>query len=142
MSFDNLMESFAKQNDLGELDFHDNKYHLVLDGNIEVACFQANGHCYLRGMLAPMPDNINQQEALMTKLLQTSLSLIHSQRVTLCINPETHNFEVYLMRKIQGLDELELSNALVEYINCFEIFKKECELDSIPSASMPIMLMP
>ncbi|MDP0561959.1 MAG: CesT family type III secretion system chaperone [Candidatus Endonucleobacter sp. (ex Gigantidas childressi)] len=129
MSFKNLMHSFARQNNLEELDFRDNKYHLVLDDLVRLTCFQANGECYFHGILAPLPKDPSTREDLLVRLLKTSLALMQSQRVILCIEPDGLNLGLYLTRPLQGLDETMLTTALVEYVNGFEIFKKEVDRD-------------
>ncbi len=142
MSFDNLMQSFASQNDLGELDFRDNKYYLMLDNAIDVACFQANGNCYIHGMLAPLPVDKAGQEDLLIRLLKRNLSLLYNQQVSLCIEPDGKELALYLVRSLQGFDEVELEKALVEYVTSFEFLKEEIDQQGPLPGSAPMMFMP
>ncbi len=142
MSFDLLMESFAQNNDMGELEFKDNKYHLVLDDIVALTAFQAAGNCYLHGILAPLPDQPRDQEQLLIELLKTSLILVNTQRVSLCIEPDNKQLGLYLVRSLQELDAVELERALIEYLNCFEILQEYIEKQQPPRATSPMMLMP
>ncbi|MDP0588353.1 MAG: CesT family type III secretion system chaperone [Candidatus Endonucleobacter bathymodioli] len=140
MSFENLMKSFARQNNLEEIDFRDNKYHLILDGITRVTCFQANGDCYFHGILAPLPEDSSAREDLLVRLLKTNLALMQSQRMSLCIEPDGRNLGLYLTRPLRGLDETMLTSALVEYVNGFEVFKKEVDRDDFQMFSGMMML--
>ena len=142
MKFDDLMAAFARKNDMGELDFRDNKYRLVLDDSVELTCFQANGLCYFHGLLAPLPDNPRDQEELLTQLLKTNLSLVNIQCANLCIEPDNKHLGLYMTRSLQELDEEELENALLDYLNYYEILKQDIDIGSSRLASGPMILMP
>lgn len=142
MNFDKLMVSFAQQNEIEELDFRDNKYHLVLDDTIELTCFQANELCYLHGLLDLLPKEPYNQQELLVNLLKTNLSLINDQRAHLCIEPDDKHLGLYLTRPLSGLDEAMLEDALVDYITCYERLKQEHSLSGGPLVLGPTILMP
>ncbi len=142
MSFDHLMESFAQKNDMGKLEFKDNKYHLVLDDLVALTAFQAGGNCYLHGILGSLPDQPRDQEQLLIELLKTSLILVSTHRVSLCIEPDNKQLGLYLVRSLQDLDEAELERGLIEYLNCFEILQEYIEKQQPLRGNAPMMLMP
>ncbi|WP_263079691.1 CesT family type III secretion system chaperone [Endozoicomonas sp. Mp262] len=142
MSFDTVMKSFASQNDMDELDFRDNTYFLTLDDAIEAACFQANGNCYIHGILASLPEGNSAREQLLVDLLKTSLALIYSHRVSLCLEPDGKQLALYLIRPLREFDEIELENALIEFINAYEVLKQVIDQQQRFTASGPMMLMP
>ena len=143
MSFDNLMESFARNNDVGELDFRDNKYYIVLDGTVDLACFKNGENCYFHGILDELPEKPSEQENLLISLLKINLSLINSEKACLCIEPDGRHLGLFLIRPLQGLDEVEMEKALVEYINFLEVMKHE--IDQVKGGQesfSPMFLMP
>ena len=124
MSFDNLMQSFASQQQLGELEVRDNRYYFTIDTQMEVACFQANGKFYVYGVVALLPKDGRKREEFLLNILQKNLALLMSERVSLCIEPDQDALAIYLCRPLQGLNVDVVEMALATLVNNFEMFIK------------------
>lgn len=142
MSFDRIMQSFAHQKAMDTLEYHDNKYHLTLEDSIEVSCFQANGCCYIHGLLTAMPADEGDGETLLVELLNASLALAYSHRLSLCLEPDGQHLAVCLVRSLQGFDALELDKALIEFAHGYELLQQICDQPRLDSPSGPMVLMP
>lgn len=142
MSFDNLMQSVAERNAIGKLDFRNNRYYLTIDGRIEVACFQAGGKFYLHGILAKLPSELSGQQDLLTRLLQKNLGLAMTQRVSLCMEPETEELALSTTRTALGLTEDIIEECLAEFANNYEYFLGLMVQDSQLMPASPVMIMP
>ncbi|MDD7804341.1 MAG: CesT family type III secretion system chaperone [Endozoicomonas sp. (ex Botrylloides leachii)] len=143
MNLNDLMTSFAQKQGIDELDFRDDKYHLILEDKIELTCFQANGICYFHGLLGPLPEQPADQEALLTQLLKTNLSLINMQRASLCIEPDNKYLGLYLTQSLQALNEVALEDALLNYVHCYETLTQDIGNPKHSQiASGPMILMP
>ena len=142
MSFEHLMKSVADKHNLGELDFRDNRYFITIDGHMEVACFQANGRFYIYAVIAALPEKERDRDELLQKLLQKSLGLAMTQRVNLCIEPDSDALALYLTRPLQGLNEDIIEESLGMFANNHEFFLKQVHEDVIVMPSAPTMIMP
>lgn len=142
MSFDNLIKSVAERHSMGRLVFRDNRYYISIDGHIELACFQANGKFYLHGILAKLPSKTDDQQKLLKTLLQKSLGLAMTQRVSLCIEPDTDELALSLTRPAIGLNEEVVEEAFAEFANNFEYFLTLVNQETLAMPSMPVMIMP
>ncbi|MET4694893.1 CesT family type III secretion system chaperone [Endozoicomonas lisbonensis] len=142
MSFDNLIKSVARRNQMGELEFRDNRYYISVDDRIELACFQANGKFYLHGVIAKLPSRADEQEELLKKLLQKHLGLIQTQRISLCIEPDSDELSLSTTRTALGLNEDIIEEALAEFANNFEYILTLINEDALTMPSAPVMIMP
>ena len=143
MSFDQLMKSVAQRNDMGELDFRDNRYYLSIDNHMELACFQANGKFYLHGVIAQLPPKPDDRQALLKKLLQKHLGLNQTQRISLSIEPDSDELSLSTTRPTLGLNVDVIEEALAEFANNYEYFLTLINQDGLNVApSGPVMIMP
>ena len=143
MSFKNLMQSFASQQNLGTLDFHDNRFHITVDTQMEIACFEANGLFYVYGVIAMLPRDEYKREQFLQDILQKNLALIMSERVSLCMEPDVDVLAIYLSRPMQGLNEDIIEKAIATLCNNYELFLKLASQEQLPPPpSSPMMLMP
>ena len=142
MSFDNLMQTVAERNAIGKLDFRNNRYYLTIDGRIEVACFQTGGKFYLHGILARLPTKPSEQQELLTTLLQKNLGLAMTQRVSLCMEPETDELALSTTRSALGLTEDIIEECLAEFANNYEYFLSLMVRDTQSMPASPVMIMP
>ena len=142
MSFDNLIQSVANRNSIGKLDFRNDRYYLTIDGRIEVACFQSKGKFYLHGILASLPPKPDDQQKLLTELLQKNLGLMMTQRVSLCMEPDTDELALSTTRSALGLTEDIIEESLAEFANNYEYFLGLMVQDTQPAPVSPVMIMP
>ena len=142
MSFDQLMLSVAQRNELGELDFRDNRYHLTIDGRIELTCFQANGRFYLHGVIATLPVGISDREKALRDIMKKNLGLATTQRVILSVEPDQDALALHYSTGLQGLDEEAIEEALSEFANNFEYYTNLIHQDQLVMPTAPTMIMP
>lgn len=142
MSFDKLMESVARKHKMGELKFLDNRYHLTIDGRMEVTSFQANGKFYLHGIICQLPKQSKDQQDLLLRLMQKNLGLAMTQRVSLCMEPDSDTLALTMVRPLQGLDEEGVEDCMSEFANNFEFFLNLANQETLAMPAMPTMIMP
>ncbi len=142
MSFDQLMLSVAQRNELGELDFRENRYHFTIDGRIELTCFQANGRFYLHGVITSLPAGVSDQEKLLRELMKKNLGLSTTQRVILSIEPDQDALALHYTCGLQGLDEEVIEEVLSEFANNFEYYSNLINQDQLVMPLTPTMIMP
>ncbi|WP_062268774.1 CesT family type III secretion system chaperone [Endozoicomonas arenosclerae] len=142
MSFDNLMRAIAQKNQLGELDFRDNRYHLTIDSRIEFTCFQANGRFFIHGVIAELPQGEKDRENVLRNLMAKTVGLATTQRVILSIEPEKDALALHYSCPLQGLDEDQIEEALSEFANNFEYYLVEVSQEQAVMPTMPTMIMP
>ncbi|MGI9279301.1 MAG: CesT family type III secretion system chaperone [Endozoicomonas sp.] len=142
MSFDNLMKAVARNNQLGELDFRDNRYYLTIDNRIELTCFQANGRFFLHGVIAQLSSGEKDRENLLRSLMTKTVGLATTQRVILSIEPEKDALALHYSCPLQGLDEDQIEEALSEFANNFEYYLMEISQEQAVMPTMPTMIMP
>ena len=142
MSFDNLMKAVAQKNQLGELDFRNDRYFLTIDSRIEFSCFQANGRFYLHGIIARLPDSSKDREELLRSVMQKTIGLATTQRVVLSVEPDNDSLALHFSRPLQGLDEGIIEEALSEFANNFEYYLNLINQGQLSMPAMPTMIMP
>lgn len=142
MSFDNLMQSFASQQQLGELDIKDNRYYFTIDSRMEIACFQANNQFYVYGVISMLPKDAGKREAFLLDILQKNLALVMTERVSLCIEPDQDALAIYLCRPLQGLNVDTVEQAVATLVNNFELFIQLASAEPSANSAPPPMFMP
>lgn len=143
MSFENLMQSFASQQNLGKLEMRDSRFYLTIDTQMEITCFQTSGRFYAYGVVAMLPEDGHKREQFLRDILQKNLALLMSERVALCIEPDEDVLSIYLTRPLQGLTEDHIEKALATLANNYELFLRLASQEQLaPPPSAPIMLMP
>lgn len=142
MSFENLMQSFAKQQNLGKLELRENRFYLTIDTQMEVVCFQANGKFYAYGVIAMLPSDDQKREQFLQDMLQKNLALLMSERVTLCVEPDSDVLAIFLTRPLQGLTEDKIEAAIATLANNYELFLRLAGQEQLAPPSSPMMLMP
>ncbi|WOG25695.1 CesT family type III secretion system chaperone [Endozoicomonas sp. 8E] len=142
MSFDNLMKAVARNNQLGELDFRDNRYYLTIDSRIEFTCFQANGRFFIHGVIAQLPPGEKDRENILRNLMTKTVGLATTQRVILSIEPEKDALALHFSCPLQGMDDNLVEEALAEFANNFEYYLKEISQEQTVMPTMPTMIMP
>ena len=142
MSFDNLMQSFANQQQLGELEVRDNRYYFTIDSQMEIACFQANGKFYVYGVVAMLPKDGQNREVFILDILQKNLALLMTERVSLCIEPDQDALAIYLCRPLQGLNVDVVEEAIATLVNNFEMCIKFATSGQLSRPAHPSMFMP
>ncbi|WP_255471737.1 CesT family type III secretion system chaperone [Endozoicomonas sp. OPT23] len=136
------MKSVAQRNELGDLDFRDNRYHLTIDGRIELTCFQANGKFYLHGLLAGLPAGASEREKVLRDIMKKTLGLSTTQRVILSVEPDQDALALHYSCNLQGLDEEAIEESLSEFANNFEYYTSLIHQDQLMMPAMPTMIMP
>ncbi len=142
MSFDHLMQSFANQQQLGDLELRDHHYYLTIDTQMELSCFQANGKFYVYGVISMLPGDSVQREEFLEKILQKNLVLMQTERISLCIEPDKDVLGIYFTRPLQGLTEQGVEAAIAVFTNNFEFFLRQLGLDNVPVSGSPMMFLP
>ncbi len=142
MSFDKLMQSFADQQQLGELEVRDKRYYFTIDSEMEIACFQANGKFYVYGVVSMLPRDSQKREDFLLNILQKNLALLMSERVSICIEPNENVLAIYLCRPLQGLHVDVVEEAIATLTNNFELFLSIASAESVPKPASPSMFMP
>ena len=142
MSFDRLMQSFANQQALGELEIRDDRYYFTIDTNMDVACFQANGKFYVYGVISMLPKDHQKRETFLLDMLQKNLALMMTERVSLCIEPEEDVLAIYLCRPLQGLNASEIEKSVATLVNNLELLIQLAHSDPLSKPSPPSLLMP
>lgn len=142
MSFENLIQSFAAQQQLGKLEFRDNCFYFSIDTQMELACFQANGRFYAYGVIAMLPTETQKRETLLKDILQKNLVLLMSERVSLCVEPDSDRLAVYISQPLQGMTVESVEKAVATLANNFEVFLRLAAQEQLAPPASPMMLMP
>ncbi|WP_175404540.1 CesT family type III secretion system chaperone [Endozoicomonas atrinae] len=141
MSFENLMNSYAARQQIGPLEYENDRYTLVVDDRVEVACFQANGRFYAYCIISKLPEDNSKREELLIRLLEKNLALVAFERVSLCIDPDENALALYASAPIKSLSVGGIEEAIVALANNHELFVKWVGQSAPPSGSA-MMLMP
>ena len=124
MSFEHLMNLYAARQQIDGLEYENNRYNLVVDDRLEVACFQANGRFYAYSVIARLPGESSQREELLAGLLEKNMALIAFERVSLCIDPDEHALALYASAPLRSLSVDVIEEAIVALANNHALFCK------------------
>ena len=141
MSFENLMNSYAARQQIGPLEYENDRYTLVVDDRVEVACFQANGRFYAYCIISKLPEDNSKREELLIRLLEKNLALVAFERVSLCIDPDENALALYASAPIKSLSVGGIEEAIVALANNHELFVKWVG-QSAPPSGTAMMFMP
>ena len=141
MSFEHLMNLYAARQQMGKLEHENDRYSLVVNDRVEVACFQANGRFYVYSIIAKLPKENSKREELLIRLLEKNLALVAYERVSLCIDPDENALALYASAPLRSLSVDVIEEAIVALANNHELFVKWTGQSAPPSGSA-MMFMP
>ncbi|USE39025.1 CesT family type III secretion system chaperone [Endozoicomonas sp. SCSIO W0465] len=141
MSFEKLMNSYAARQQMGALEYENDRYALVVDDRLEVACFQAHGRFYVYSIISKLPEDNGKRQDLLMGLLEKNLALVAAERVSLCIDPDENALAVYVSAPIRSLSVDVIEEAIVALANNHALFVKWVG-QSAPSPGSAMMFLP
>ncbi|WP_422448431.1 MULTISPECIES: CesT family type III secretion system chaperone [unclassified Endozoicomonas] len=139
MSFEQLMNSYAARQQIDELEYENDRYSLLVDGRIEVACFQANGRFYAYSIIARLPGDNSKREELLIRLLGKNLALVAHERVSLCIDPDVDALALYASAPIKSLNVDGIEEVIAALANNHALFVNWVEQSAPPGPAMMFM---
>ena len=141
MSFEQLMNSYAARQQMGELESENEQYNLVVNDQIKIACFLANGRFYVYSIIAKLPEENSKREELLTRLLKKNLALVAYERVSLCIDPDKNALALYASAPAKSLSVDVIEQTIAALANNYELFVQWLD-QSAPSPGSAMMFMP
>ncbi|MDQ5910694.1 MAG: hypothetical protein QG599_2791 [Pseudomonadota bacterium] len=139
---ENLLTQFVARWSLDELrPDEQNRYALVLDGDLRITLFQTGHQIYLEGHPGALAEDTRQAGEQLGNILRKHFAGLQTHEEVLSLDPTSDDLLLFRGLSARTLDVTDLEKAIEAFSNQLEFWKRELSSGPIRLAPLPMHIV-